>query len=1189
MQQQNSPWRPLIIFAVIGLCILFLVQKGLKPGMDLAGGFVLTYDVEVPEGQDAAEAVEQIIQVLSNRVDPTGQRNLAWRRQGANRLEVQSALAPERVRTLREAYLTAFEALKTGNVSRYQLESSLRDPAQRQKDFDALAQGNESRAGLLKNLAAAHDAMEAARAPYEEAVKNAAQAQDNLEKLPADAPQEQRSQMIEHIKTMTSLLTEKTKAYFDARSRFEPAMSAVLSMNLNATEVERVLNLPISQKTPDGKTINPREEGLGKLKSEHPDRAAQLQAAADTHARYAAERGPLDDPEDLISMLRGSGLLEFRIAPRPGEMFTSYRDQLREKGPNAGRDRDYLWFPVDDITAFADTAEEMRELEASPAGYFAGRRNLVGEKYGDKYYLLLSNRKGQRISAAEPGWKLANTAPSRDRTGFPAISFSLNTVGGQLLGEMTEANLGELMTIVLDGRATNAATIQSRIDGEGQLSKGSGGYTKKEMDYLLRTLKAGSLKATLSERPSSIKFFQAEAGADNLKRGQAAFVIAFIMVALFQIGYYFGWGVVAFAAVVLNIVIILGIMALLEATFTMAGIAGVVLTIGMAVDANVLIFERIREEFARGADVKTAVRLGFDKATSTIFDSNITTLITCLILGYFATTDVRGFAVSLGIGLVANVFTAVYCSRWVIDLWIRLKNPVTGPMLPIIFPAVQNMLTPTFQWMTKRKLFFTVSGVACVLGMTLFFARGVNMLDIEFRSGTQVGIKLAGDRMISLDEARSRLKKVADERQMPELATPIASLVPVGDLTLKHEAREFNISVINEDSLKVSDAIKEAFKDVLNVERAIRFRGDGFDKPAETSEDETSAASARLPEFMSIIRSEDLGENIGRPTSVKVHDYIGGVAIVLDDLQPAATVEHLTERIRRQRSGPLGEQLGNRDFQVIGLDRAAAEATPLEVSTEPLYASAVVIVTDRATNYAESPDIFATDITGLAGTEWTLVREALLRDSSLDSVSNFSSQVSATMQRQAIVALLLSMLAMAIYVWIRFGSLRFGAGAIVALMHDVAIALGFVAISGILYDTPIGPLLGLSDFKINLTMVAAILTIVGYSLNDKIVVFDRIRELRGRLTTVNESLINDAINQTISRTILTGGTTLVALLVLYFLGGEAVRGFAYALFIGILAGTYSSIAIAAPLLLGKNLGAADDNAPLAKPAGSPTA
>jgi SecD/SecF fusion protein len=1178
--QKSNPWRPIIIIGAIVLCAYGIYHKGLKRGIDLAGGFVLTYEVNVQKGQDTSIAVEQIINVLSKRVDPTGVRNLVWRRQGATRLEIQAALAAPEVRKLREAYTAAFDALKASNVTRFQIESALRKgPAERQAEFDVIAGNDPTRVDRLKKLAAAYDAQESSRKPYEQAVKEAALAKEDLDKLPPDAAAEKKAPLEAILKERQADLTAKTKAYFEARRGYEPALNAVIAMNLDTLDLERALNLPnIEETDKEGKKVNPRVDAIKRLSDQHPDRAKQVQAVADAWAAYAVRRGPLDDPEDLIALLRGNGVLEFRVAPEPGPSFDTYREQLRAKGPNIGGEKQYIWLELDDVGTFAETARQKEDVKADPAGFFASH-GLVGERYGDKFYLLLSNREGERLSTLETGWRLDSASQDRDNEGFPAIAFQLNTVGGQLLGEMTEKNKNRLMTIVLDGRAINAATIRSRIDSRGQISR-RGGYGKKELDYMIRTLNAGSLKASLSERPSSIKFFQAEAGEDNLRRGFRAFVISAIAVAGFMIVYYFVWGGVAVLALTGNIVIILGVMAWLESAFTMSGIAGVVLTIGMAVDANVLIFERIREELSRGADVKTAVRLGFDKALSTIIDSNATTLITCLILGYFATADVRGFAVTLGIGLVANVFTAVYCSRAIIDFWVRFRNPSRAPMLPLSFPAIQKVLTPNIDWMAKRKVFFTISAVTSVIGLAVFFARGADMLDIEFRSGTQVGFKLAPGKQVALPDARKRLAEVSKSHNMPALDPARASVVAVGDLTANLEAKEFTVSVLDEDSLKVSDAIKDAFKDVLATERAIRFKGDGVEgapvKPAGDAEPAEPAVPVApvLPDFVYVIRNETLGASIGHESDLKVNEFQGGIAIVLDELSPPASIASLTKRIKYQRAQPKFESLGDRDCQVVGLKQAPIVAG----QTEPLYTAVAVIVTDRVTNYVESPTAFNADVTGLAGSEWNLVREALLRDSSLDSVSNFSAQVSATMQRQAIVALLLSMLAITIYIWFRFGTLRFGAGAILALIHDVCIAIGFVAMAGLVYDTPIGPLLGLSDFKINLTMIAAILTIVGYSINDTIVVFDRIRENRGRLATVSPQMINDSVNQTISRTFLTGGTTLLALIVLYLLGGEAVRGFAFALFIGVLTGTYSSMAIASPLLLIKGLAPAPEAA-----------
>ncbi|MEM8737528.1 MAG: protein translocase subunit SecF [Planctomycetota bacterium] len=226
-----------------------------------------------------------------------------------------------------------------------------------------------------------------------------------------------------------------------------------------------------------------------------------------------------------------------------------------------------------------------------------------------------------------------------------------------------------------------------------------------------------------------------------------------------------------------------------------------------------------------------------------------------------------------------------------------------------------------------------------------------------------------------------------------------------------------------------------------------------------------------------------------------------------------------------------------------------------------------MVVRDTDTNYAEDRSRFTEEL-GLAATEWDLVRDALQRDTSLASVSNFSSQVSGTMKRQAIVAMALSLLAVVGYIWLRFGSLRYGLAAIAALVHDVSITLGILAICGYLTNIPgFHQALLLDDFKINLALVAALLTIVGYSLNDTIVVFDRIRENRGRLSRATPAIVNDSINQTVSRTVLTSGTTLIAVLTLYVLGGPGVHGFAFAMLIGVMVGTYSSIAIAAPILL----------------------
>jgi SecD/SecF fusion protein len=656
-------------------------------------------------------------------------------------------------------------------------------------------------------------------------------------------------------------------------------------------------------------------------------------------------------------------------------------------------------------------------------------------------------------------------------------------------------------------------------------------------------------------------------------------------------------------------VLILGVMATLRSTFTLPGIAGIVLTIGMAVDANVLIFERIREEAERGADLATSVRLGYEKALSTILDANITTLITCIVLGYTATVEIKGFAVTLGIGILATLFTALFCTRVFLEIYLIFGKAKRLPMLPTVLPVIGKLLRPNINWVGMRYGFFVVSLVAMLGGLAMVYERGEDMLDIEFRSGTKVSFTFAKGKSLELPEARTRLrdygkagkliqegkpategledefqvlkpiieaadlryqeamdraKAAADDPTVRTIQEPkkvdfslfinaadsgiVTEGVPADPDTGTESSEGFGISTLIEDAQAVSSVIKAAFADVLDTTRPVSF--------ASIQVDEVNNA----PVYP--IRSSILGDSINRPVDVRtdVAEAVGGVAVVLDQMIPAVTQADLSQRIERMRMLPKYEGLGHRTSVVIGLDAAGTTETG-----ETLYSSAVVVTHDAETNYVEAPDTFS-DFGGLADTEWQLARDACRRDTSLGSVSNFSSQVSGTMQQQAIVAMTLSLLAVVVYIWFRFGSFTYGFAAIIALVHDVTIALGLVALSSWVYHE-IGGVFMLEPFKIDLAMVAAFLTIVGYSLNDTIVVFDRIRENRGRLSYATPSVINDSINQTISRTVLTSGTTLLAVGMLYVFGGPGVHGFAFAMLIGVIVGTYSSVAIASPVLM----------------------
>jgi len=279
---------------------------------------------------------------------------------------------------------------------------------------------------------------------------------------------------------------------------------------------------------------------------------------------------------------------------------------------------------------------------------------------------------------------------------------------------------------------------------------------------------------------------------------------------------------------------------------------------------------------------------------------------------------------------------------------------------------------------------------------------------------------------------------------------------------------------------------------------------------------------------------------------------------VFDHLVPPLSKTEFEKRVREIRLQPEFSQFEVRPFVAIGLNSAGAD------DGEKVYSKIAYVVVDENLPYYDDPTGVWED--RVAKLEMQQVREALATEKSFRKVSQFAAQVATQTQQQAMIAIVLSLAAIVAYIWIRFGQMQFGLAAIVALVHDVSITLGLVAISHYIYATAIGRVFALSDFKIDLPMIAALLTIIGYSLNDTIVVFDRIRENRGKLKSLTPAIINNSINQCLSRTMLTSVTTFLAVIIMYMFGGPGIHGFSFALMVGVVVGTYSSIAIAAPLI-----------------------
>ncbi|MEM8835766.1 MAG: protein translocase subunit SecD [Planctomycetota bacterium] len=1134
-----------IVLSLIALfaCVLAIVppQEKLRLGKDLAGGMSLVYSIQTNPG-DPPDVVAQTIEVIKERIDPDGVLDISIVQQGRNRLEITAPLPSERVKQLRAEFEAALEDFKKYELDPDALERALRQQGDaRQAAIENLIDRTPGLAPLLEPLVELAAAADESRASYERAVADG---------LPEAATDE-----------LLGPAAEAELALDEARER---ALASAVSI----AELREAFELPTDR-------INIRNSETGEIDS-YPsrrerafnsmlERTAELDGSAEViaetqtrHAAYVAERRGFDDPNDLIRLLQGSGVLNFRIAVDPSETdVTRLRTELQERGPGGVRSTSSRWYPINKLEDWYDETSQLESLIDNPAAYFSGR-GLVAEEYQGGYYLLLSDEGGERLSAADGEWTLSGAFAQTDDRGRPAIGFSLDTRGGDLMGRMTSQNVGRTMCYLLDGTVYGGATIQGRIAGRGQIT---GQFSATELNYIIKTLNAGSLQARLSERPISNNTLAPELGADNLARGLQASIIALIVVASFMAAYYFSSGFVAVIALMCNAVVILGLMALARAAFTLPGIAGVVLTFGMAVDANVLIYERVREELLAGNDLRTAVRLAYKKVLSTILDANITNLMVCFVLAYTATQEVRGFAITLGIGIVGTLFSCLIITRIVFSLLVDKAKVKRMRQLPMVVPFIQRALEPRIDWIGLRPVFLVISACLVGLGLSMIYIQRGEMLDTEFRGGTAITMRISEETGTltraevqervqgAYEQALARTESDPDDRGAQLLlALQNADVIAIDAQADGVTSDRFRVvSSIAEDpdtdiaeTVIFRNAIVEAFSDVVDSQPALRFRG------AETP----NVSDAPIYRVL----DAELGRNIGRPEIRNdVRDYLGGVAIVLENVEPATSVEAIEERLTLLRSQPDFSATLERPHEVLLI-----EGTPERVET------VVLLAQDPGVSVFDDEQQWRVEV---AETEWRLARGALTNATTLASLQSFSPSIARTFRAQAIVAVILSFLLILGYIWFRFGSVRYSLAAITALVHDVLIAVGLIAVAEIVYKQfPGVAAIGIQPFKIDLALVAAILTIVGYSLNDTIVILDRIRENRGRLAYASRSVVNLSINQTISRTVITSGTTTLALLVLFFFGGDALGSFTYALLCGVLVGTYSSIAVAAPLV-----------------------
>ncbi|MCX7848107.1 MAG: protein translocase subunit SecD [bacterium] len=701
------------------------------------------------------------------------------------------------------------------------------------------------------------------------------------------------------------------------------------------------------------------------------------------------------DPDRILRLMKQTAKLEFRLTATDTitkrvidsiDRYKRIKDKLLVEQGRTEEGVPYTTYKISDADTdyFKMLLSDSNVLSRVPANYVVMLGRPVPEEGRGVFREFLLVERDVAIdgmSLTDAQVTVQDTAQNR------IVSLSLDTKGGQRLKMISRKaaslyknnSIVSRLAIVLDDVVYSSPLLLEYIPSNNAIIRGH--FTEREAADLALVLRSGALPAKLEIVQN--RTVGASLGADSIRRGVVSGMVGAAVVVAFMAGYYLLAGLVADFALFLNMLILLAVLAFFRATLTLPGIAGIILTVGMAVDANVLIFERIREELAAGKELRRAIKDGFGRAWITIVDSNLTTIATALILYFLGTGPIRGFGLTLMIGLLANLFTAVFVCRFIFD-WMTLSGRLTSLRMFQLFAQ------PRLNVLKVRHICLAASLIVIIGGMTVFTVRYVNQNKALAAGKVQLGETL--------------------------LEKPIKGIELTG-----------------------GDVLRLKFKGLVSVGR-IR------------------SALAKVGLGDSMIQAVDAGDEvlIRSPFNTSVR--------AIQALQ---------------------QHLSGESFEVTEEDRIGP-AIGSELVTKAFY------------------------------------------------------------------AIIVSLIVMVVYLTWRF-EFQYGLGAMVALVHDVLVTLAFFALTG---------------RQISLTVIAALLTIVGYSVNDTIVVFDRIREDRRLNKGLGmEDVINLAVNQTLSRTVLTAGTTLVVVLAQYLFGGEVINDFAFALLVGIAVGTYSSVFIASPVVL----------------------
>ena len=696
------------------------------------------------------------------------------------------------------------------------------------------------------------------------------------------------------------------------------------------------------------------------------------------------------------------------------------------------------------------------------------------------------------------------------------VAYGLKATKTGAYANWSEQYIGKCSAIVLNGVVKSAPVFQNRIPGRGIIQ---GRFTQEEVNELVKVLRTGSLRVE-PELQSSLSIGPT-LGQKAVDRGMVSLGIGGLLVFAFMLWYYGVAGSIACITLVLNIFLLWSCMLIMQATVTLPGLAGIVLTMGMAVDANVLIYERVREELAKGKDMLRSVRAGFERAMSAILDSNITTFLVGLVLYNVGVGPVRGFAVTLMVGIVTTVFTQFFVTRLLFHY--ALEKNKLDTYKPRSLWA--DLHLDYVKWIKPA---FGTSMVVIVLGLVyVLMAPRETTLGIDFTGGANLQMVLS---TATTDQAvRDRL--AADAAFAKDYSN--VAVNALGNPTAEGTGNLFNVR------LKLNDAQRAAIEQGRKLHREAKAAAEAQGAPPAAYE------PPYVGELRRIFGKDLVAQAFSNPATVPNAGEQKNLQFAQLDVHFVNPVD--VAKVREKVAKGLSRSL----ITPIG-DAQATTAKDLRFEW----------ITQATIKPWELQDIVTKELDGLTGADGN---EVLLSDP-FPEAQEMQGRLVNELRNAAIGSLLLAWGLIVLYLRVRFHEYKYGIAAVVALIHDVLIALIAVVLCN---------QLGLVSGEINLAMIACFLTIIGYSVNDTIVIFDRIREnayenVRAGVSEPFRDLINRALNQTMSRTLLTSGLTLMVVLAQFLVNwgkGSDLEGFAFAMIIGMVSGVYSTIYIAAPILI----------------------